>query len=692
MRYIKVIGFIISLMFLMLFVACAGNSGTDDVRISITPSLSLRVGETGTLNVTRQNTADFTLPAGMASGSGCVKCGNNAVICTPTAAATYSITVTATADTTKKATSTVTVTPALPGDNDPIITPPSAPLNLTAEPGNAQVVLSWSAPDNDGGSAIIRYEVSSNNGSTWINVSTNTSYTFAGLTNGTSYTFRVRAVNDAGNGADDTVTATPVASISTPTAPKNLTAEPGNGQVKLSWSAPDNDGGSAIIRYEISFNGSPWDISTTNTSVTFYYLMNEISYTFRVRAINDTGNGAVAEITSTPIADVVPGPNLTEKLFWLQTNAGSGMDFIVDVDKNEVIAPTSLFYSDRKDITITLRSIGSTRNISLASNGSMFSVESGVTLVLDNITLQGRSSNESSLVHVSEGGSLIMNTGAMITGNDDGRRFIIRPNGGGVSVLGTFIMNGGTISANSAADGGGVFVDESGTFTLYGGNISGNATPVRSIVDGRESVIPFGAGGGVSVRGGTFIMDGGTISNNTADRGGGVYTNSGTVTINNGTIFANTAYDGGGINVNFEGNLTMNGGIISANSARFGGGVVCSYTFHMAGGTISGNTASSYGGGVFIGSESTFNKTGGTVTGYASDTVSGNVVRDTYGIVLNNRGHAINANGWDINNIEYFETRKETTAGPGVNLWWDNTGNSPTYSGAWDYPVNAGRP
>jgi uncharacterized protein (TIGR02145 family) len=88
-------------------------------------------------------------------------------------------------------------------------TTPSVPQSFTATPGNGQVVLSWIAPSNHGGSEITGYQVSSNNGSTWVAASGSTSHTFTGLANGTSYTFKVRAVNAAGNGAEASVAATP---------------------------------------------------------------------------------------------------------------------------------------------------------------------------------------------------------------------------------------------------------------------------------------------------------------------------------------------------------------------------------------------------------------------------------------------------------------------------------------------------
>jgi len=88
-------------------------------------------------------------------------------------------------------------------------TTPSAPQNFQAISGDGQVQLSWSAPSSDGGSAITRYEVSSNGGGTWVSTSMNTNHVFTGLINGTSYSFRVRAVNSVGNSESASATATP---------------------------------------------------------------------------------------------------------------------------------------------------------------------------------------------------------------------------------------------------------------------------------------------------------------------------------------------------------------------------------------------------------------------------------------------------------------------------------------------------
>lgn len=119
---------------------------------------------------------------------------------------------------------------------------PDAPTGLTPTSGNTQVSLSWTAPANNGGSAItdyvIDYKLSSD--SSWSTfadgVSTGTTGTVTGLTNGSSYDFRVSAVNAIGQGsASGTATAIPA---TVPGAPTIGTATGGNAQASVTFTPP----------------------------------------------------------------------------------------------------------------------------------------------------------------------------------------------------------------------------------------------------------------------------------------------------------------------------------------------------------------------------------------------------------------------------------------------------------------------
>jgi len=220
----------------------------------------------------------------------------------------------------------------------------------------------------------------------------------------------------------------------------------------------------------------------------------------------------------------VQGSTLKAKMDWIKDNAKSDTTYIVevldDVEVNDATYPPDYNESNGKFYMVLGDYVGKTgiiirftggKSINLKSIGILFVVGPGVTVILDNITLQGINNNNEALVQTANGGAIIMNDGATIKDNTHAGT---KNNGGGVDVRGggTFTMNGGTISGNTAAgSGGGVYVN-SGTFTMKGNAIiSGNTAGTK--------------GGGVSVRTnpdkgvGIFIMEGGTIyGSNDPDR------------------------------------------------------------------------------------------------------------------------------------------------------------------------------
>ena len=385
----------------------------------------------------------------------------------------------------------------------------------------------------------------------------------------------------------------------------------------------DSDGGSSVPSQTIRDGGMATKPATNPTKANYVFIEwrkdgEEIAFDFNTPIIAPITLKAIWEslepvVTVTSEGTLLQRSTLARKLGWLSTYAQSHNTYIIEVSANEDIAPHTLGYSGLIDVTIIIRGDVVNRTFRLDRHGNMFTINSNVTLVLDkNVTLQGHSQNTGVLVYVN-GGIFKMNDEATITGNS---------NIGVYVVSGSFEMNGGTISNNTASYGAGV--DVRGTFTMNSGTISGNNAT--------------NYGGGVYIDGGTFTMNGGTISDNKAPSGGGVYMNRQTFVMNGGTISGNIANRGGGVYIN-----------------QYYG------TFSMRGGTITSNTAVEYGGGVYFSSSSSltfFSKTGGIITGYSSDPIEGNVVFDGFR-VLDNRGHA----------IYYVSTRrKETTSGQLNNL------------------------
>jgi hypothetical protein len=96
---------------------------------------------------------------------------------------------------------------------------PSAPIGVTATPGNGSATVAWTAP-NDGGSPITSYTVTPHIGSaaqtptTFVGSPPGSTQTVTGLTNGTTYTFTVTATNAVGTSPPSSASnaVTPVAS------------------------------------------------------------------------------------------------------------------------------------------------------------------------------------------------------------------------------------------------------------------------------------------------------------------------------------------------------------------------------------------------------------------------------------------------------------------------------------------------
>src|SRR5207244_711460 len=155
-------------------------------------------------------------------------------------------------------------------------------------------------PADNGGSAITGYKIerSSNGGSSWSTLGntcgTSTSCSDTGLPHATTFTYRVSAINSIGTGSpSNTASATTLAVA--PSPPSGLTATAVSpSQISLSWSAPSDNGGSAITGYKIersTDDGSTWTtlVGNTRDTATTYSeggLPHTTTYPYRVSAIN----------------------------------------------------------------------------------------------------------------------------------------------------------------------------------------------------------------------------------------------------------------------------------------------------------------------------------------------------------------------------------------------------------------------
>jgi len=355
--------------------------------------------------------------------------------------------------------------------------------------------------------------------------------------------------------------------------------------ITLGWNIINGVSGYNIYRSN-NENGT-YNKLNTNLITDNRYIDTELTayatYYYKVTSSTSGIESDYSGIVTGSAGVIVPGSSLAAKLTWLKSNALSNSFYAIEISENEIISPQDLTYSGKSNISITLSSTGNT--INLSSNGILFTISSGVTLILNNITLNGRTNNNDSLVRINDNGTLILNEGAKISGNS-----IIKSYenifGGGVYLNGgTIIMNGGQITGNSVSSssgyysrGGGIYIG-SGVFTLNAGEISGNSAH-------GTSSSTYAHGGGVYITNGIFNMNGGEIFGNSCSSitssynvAAGIYITSGSVKfrMSGGVVYGNNAP------VGFKNTATNSSALYCASSGIAQYGVINNNTFYRYG-------------------------------------------------------------------------------------------------------------
>ena len=348
---------------------------------------------------------------------------------------------------------------------------------------------------------------------------------------------------------------------------------------------------------------------------------------------------------------------------------------------------------DGAEYSVAAENAAETDSIIKAASGGTIELKSGA--ILEN----NKAAQFGSGILANNGVKITMEDGAVIRNNTN-RNYEL---GGGI-LLGNgsiFTMNGGEISGNTANGGGGVAIIGS-TMVMNGGKISNNSTYKTS---GQGS---YGAGvyvadyanasGGdtlFTAQPASFEMNGGKITGNTAlDYGGGVLTfpqqsQKITIDINNGEISGNQVTKGsGGAIAAFFGvtELNIKGGTLTGNSAyQFGGGVFLyqATKVTISGGMISENKALRGGGGVCLREGSAVKQTGGAIENNVAK-VGGGIYSGTYTMT----GGVIKDN-----NNSLTEEARLSTRGDGVYVGTAfNLGNDAEISTNNDVYLTAGDP
>ena len=241
------------------------------------------------------------------------------------------------------------------------VTIPSAPAGLTANGGNAQVALTWTASTGATSYHVKRATVSGGP-YTQVSAPAAANFTDSGLTNGTKYFYVVSALNSAGESANSAeVNATPAAPATVPAVPVNLVATAGNAQVSLVWTASTGATSYHVKRATVS--GGPYAQVSAPASANFTDsgLTNGTKYFYVVSAVNSAGESAnSAAVSATPAAPIaIPATptglaatagNAQVSLTWNASTGATGYNVkratVSGGPYSQIAAPTTANYTD----------------------------------------------------------------------------------------------------------------------------------------------------------------------------------------------------------------------------------------------------------------------------------------------------------------------------------------------------------
>jgi uncharacterized repeat protein (TIGR03806 family) len=149
--------------------------------------------------------------------------------------------------------------------NMPIIdvTPPTVPAGVIAAPqSTSQILVSWTASTDVGGTGVQGYRVFRNGGATAVGTVTTTNFTDTGLAANTQYSYTVVAydaatpANVSASSTAAVATTLAIADITPPTVPMNLTVTVvSSTSLRVLWST-STDAGTGVAGYNVFRNGA----------------------------------------------------------------------------------------------------------------------------------------------------------------------------------------------------------------------------------------------------------------------------------------------------------------------------------------------------------------------------------------------------------------------------------------------------
>jgi len=179
--------------------------------------------------------------------------------------------------------------------DEEILMVPNAPTIITAEGSNGEIAVYFNPPENDGGSVIVNYEYTLNDGVSWSTRSPVSVYSplkIYGLENNTIYNIKLRALNKTGAGlASAKVYAAPTLP-GVPNSPVITGVYTDiDSSLAIVFNRPISTGGATITGYQYSLDGgNTWLDASASLKINVQNIVLNQTYYVSVKAkTNITG-------------------------------------------------------------------------------------------------------------------------------------------------------------------------------------------------------------------------------------------------------------------------------------------------------------------------------------------------------------------------------------------------------------------
>ena len=305
--------------------------------------------------------------------------------------------------------------------------PPLKPTILSSTPtGNASASISFTPPINDGGSNITGYEYSIDSGATYLPAVVDASNTFvaSGLYNNSTTNVYLRAVNAAGSSDFDSISVT--LPPGPPSPPIVFFCLGGDKKINITFTIPQNDGGSVITQYEYSISPNPYGISnstlytvnnlqqidSTTSRFEVTNLTNGTPYTIGVYATNSSGNSLPSNGVAIPLTTPDPPTNLSATV----ENGQTTISFTPPLNNGTSITYNYVYTINASPQTtqITLNSGSNSFTVTGLTNGTLYTF-----ILFANIVGSELGSLASSAISVTPQASTVPDAPVITSGTDE---------------------------------------------------------------------------------------------------------------------------------------------------------------------------------------------------------------------------------------------------------------------------------